>query len=173
MLACSLLARGMEGEHTVSEIPKRLLDFLESSGVKYEVIQHHTDHTAQQTAWDTHTPLHEFAKTIFVRIDELFAMAVLPGDQLVSEEKLRLALSARGVRLASEEEFEALCPDCDVGAAPPFGNLYGLPVYASPSLADDETITFNAGTHQEAIRLSYTDWLHLVEPQVVPLARHD
>jgi Ala-tRNA(Pro) deacylase len=154
-------------------VARRLRDLLDERGVEYKVIHHHTDHTAQQTAYDTRTPLHEFAKTVFVWIDGRFAMAVLPGDQLVSEEKLRLALSAKVVRLASEPEFEALCPDCELGAAPPFGNLYDLPVYVSPSLAEDDQITFNAGSHQNAVRMAYADFVKLAEPEVVPLGRHD
>jgi Ala-tRNA(Pro) deacylase len=157
----------------MSGVAVRLRDLLDQRHVEYEVIHHHTDHTARQTAHDTHTPPREFAKTVFVWIDERCAMAVLPADRLVSEEKLRRALSAKLVRLASEEEFEALCPDCEMGAAPPFGNLYDLPVYVSPSLAEDEQITFNAGSHQDAIRMAYADFVKLVEPRVVPLASHD
>jgi Ala-tRNA(Pro) deacylase len=157
----------------MTEIVERLREFLERSDVRYEVIPHHVDHTARQTAWDTHTPPEGFAKTVFVCIDDELAMAVLPADDMVSEEKLRLALSARSVRLALEEEFEDLCPDCELGAEPPFGNLYQLDVYVSPALAADPEITFNGGSHRFAVRLPYPDFARLVEPQAVPLARHD
>lgn len=157
----------------MSEIAGRLHKLLDETGVEYEVIHHRTDHTAQQTAWDTHTPPADFAKTVFVSIDGSYAMAVLPANDLVSEEKLRLSLSAGNVRVAGEDETEDLCPGCAIGAAPPFGNLWGLAVYASPSLAGDELITFNAGSHQDAIRMRWVDYARLVEPEVVPLARHD
>ena len=155
------------------EIARSLRDFLENQHVEYEVIHHHTDHTAGQTAYDTHTPPNEFAKTVFVWVGDRLAMAVLPSDQLLSESKLALGLDVPSVALASESDFEDLCDDCEIGAEPPFGNLYALPVYISPSLAEDDEITFNAGSHREAVRMKYKDFARLVEPQVVPLARHD
>ncbi len=154
-------------------IAPALRDFLDDQKIDYEVVHHHTDHTARQTAWDTHTPPNEFAKTVFVWIDDVLSMAVVPADQAVSEHKLALALQSAPVRLAAEEEFEGVCDDCEIGAEPPFGNLYDLPVYASSALGESEHITFNGGTHQEAVRMSYRDFIRLVEPQVVPLARHD
>lgn len=152
---------------------ERLTKFLDQNEVEYQLIHHRTDFTARETAADTGTPPAEFAKTVFVCVDHHFAMAVLPASDLLSEEKLRLALGANAVELASEEEIADLCPDCELGAAPPFGNLYGLAVYVSPALEQDEQITFNAGSHEEAIRISYREFKRLVEPEVLPLARHD
>jgi Ala-tRNA(Pro) deacylase len=152
---------------------ERVRGFLEENGVKFEVIHHGKDFTARETALDTHTPPAEFAKTVFVCIDGDFAVAVLPADDMVSVTKLRLSVGARGVELATEDEIRDLCPDCELGAAPPLGNLYGLSVYVSPSLEADEQITFNAGSHEDAIRIAYVDFKRLVEPQVVALARHD
>jgi Ala-tRNA(Pro) deacylase len=154
-------------------MPERVRSFLEESGVKYEVIHHKEDFTAGQTALDTHTPPAEFAKTVFVCIDREFAVVVLPADDMVSETKLKLGVGAQRVELATEDEIRDLCPDCELGAAPPFGNLYGLPVYVSLALEADEQITFNAGTHQDAIRIAYADFKRIVDPQVVALARHD
>jgi Ala-tRNA(Pro) deacylase len=154
-------------------MPERVRALLDENGVKYEVIHHRKDFTARDTALDTHTPPAEFAKTVFVCIDREFAVAVLPANDMLSETKLNLALEASGVELATEDEIRGLCPDSELGAAPPFGNLYGLPVYVSPALEADEHITFNAGTHEDAIRIAYTDFKRIVEPQVVPLARHD
>lgn len=151
----------------------RLREYLDERQVDYTVVRHRRDFTARETAADTRTPPAEFAKTVFLCIDRRYAMAVLRADDFVSEEKLRLALRAEAVELADEDEILDLIPDCEVGAAPPFGNLWDLPVYASPALADDETITFNAGTHEDAIRMAFADWKHLVRPEVVPLARHD
>lgn len=157
----------------MSTIPDRIREFLEQAAVEYEVIPHRTDHTAAQTAWDTHTPRPAFAKTVFVEVDGRGAMAVLPASDRLAPEKLRLALDARDVRVLEEWEVDRLCPDCEVGAAPPLGNLYALPVYVSTALSCDGPITFNGGTHRVAIRIDYADFAKLVEPDVVPLARHD
>jgi Ala-tRNA(Pro) deacylase len=157
----------------MSEIPRRLEELLEKAQVEFEIVEHRKDHTASQTAWDTHTPYHAFAKTVFVEIDGQLAQAVLPADDFLSERKLALALHAGEVKLANERQMAAVCPDCEVGAEPPFGNLYGLPVYVSLGLGDSERIAFNAGDHRHAMRMRYRDFMALSEAQVVPLARHD
>ncbi len=157
----------------MSEIAKRLKEFLEANNVPYETLHHPEDVRARDTALDTGTPPSEFAKTVFVCVDSEYAMAVLPADHFVSERALEQSLDADHVRLASESQFSELCPDCEVGAAPPFGNLYDLPTYVSPALARDEQITFNAGTHQDAIRMSYADFARLVSPTVVHMGRHE
>jgi Ala-tRNA(Pro) deacylase len=154
-------------------IPERVQQLLDSAGVEYEVLEHHVDHTASQTAWDTHTPYGAFAKAVFVEIDGRPALAVLPSDDFVSERKLALALRASEVKLIPGPQIEALCPDCEPGAAPPFGGLWGLPVYVSLGLGAHEKITFNAGDHRHALRMGYRDFVALSEAQVLPLARHD
>jgi Ala-tRNA(Pro) deacylase len=157
----------------MSEIVKRLHELLDDSGVEYEIIHHRQDVTAEQTAADTHTSKREFAKTVFVWVDGQYALAVLPATHFVSVSKLERGLDASEVRLASEFEMGDLCLDCEVGAAPPFGNLYDLPVYVCPVLAQDERITFNAGTHQDAVRMRYADFERLVQPKIVPMSRHE
>ena len=157
----------------MSGIVAKLKEFLEENGVDYEVIHHKTDYRARETARDTHTPQGEFAKSVFLLIDDQHAMAVVPASRDVAIGKLRDAVGAGEVRLASEDEFERLCPDCEVGAAPPFGNLYDLPVYVSKSLAADEQITFNAGSHSEAVRMSYRDFERLVKPRVLAVCKHE
>ena len=116
-------------------IVPRLESFLDEHRVSYETIHHRKDYTARETAEDTHTPAKEFAKTVFLCIDGRYAMAVLPASEFISSKKVRRSLGAGEVRLATEGEVREACPDCDVGAAPPFGNLYNLPVYVSPALA--------------------------------------
>ncbi|UCE86958.1 MAG: YbaK/EbsC family protein [Deltaproteobacteria bacterium] len=148
----------------------QLTNFLDENSVKYEVIHHAADYTAQEAAHDTHTPGIEFAKTVFACIDGRYAMVVLPAHRRVNWDHLRTALNATDVGLAKEEEMVDLCPDCDVGAEPPFGNLYGLPVYVSSEMMGDEHITFNAGTHEDAIRLRMDDYQRLVQPQVMDLS---
>ena len=157
----------------MSEPTARLIRFLDESGAPYEKIPHRRDVQARETAADTHTPPEEFAKTVFVEVDGKYAMAVLPATHFVSERLLGDALGADHVRLASESQIEELCPDCEVGAAPPFGNLYKLPVYVSPALTKDEKITFNAGSHEHAIRMSYADFERLVKPRVAHMAHHE
>jgi Ala-tRNA(Pro) deacylase len=154
-------------------IAKRLHDLLDERDVDYEILHHRDDFRAQSTAADTHTPPLEFAKTVFLWIDGKYAIAVLPATHFVAESKLARSLGAEKVRLASEFEMQDLVPECEIGAAPPFGNLYGLPVYVSPVLARDERITFNAGSHRDAVRMKYEDFERLVEPRIVPLARHE
>jgi Ala-tRNA(Pro) deacylase len=154
-------------------IVPRLQRFLDEHRVDYRVIHHRTDYEASVTAADTETEPEEFAKTVFLWIDGRFAVAVLPALKHVALSKLRKTLDAEEVRLASEREAAELCPDCDVGAAPPFGNLYDLPVYVSASLAEDEQITFNGGSHEDAIRMAFSDFEQLVRPRILRLAKHD
>src|SRR2546422_3953333 len=126
----------------MNRLNPRLADLLETKGVSYRSLPHGSDATSQQTAAHTHTPGREFAKTVVVRVDGEFAMAVLPAHLRVDLEKLRKWLNAREARLATEEEMARLFPDCEIGAEPPFGNLYQLPVYVSPLLSRDR-ITFH------------------------------
>lgn len=154
-------------------VAARLREFLDAHDVEYEAIHHRVDYRARKTAQDTHTPPAEFAKTVFVRVDGRIVLAVIPASKTVALGKLRHGLAAQDVQLAREWEFSELCPDCEPGAAPPFGNLYDLPVYVSPALAEDEEITFNAGSHQDAIRMAYRDFERLVKPRVLPISKHD
>ena len=154
-------------------IAPRLQSFLEDNRIAYEAIHHRKDYTAKEAAEDTHTAAVEFAKTVFIRLDSRYAMAVLPADHWVSTKKLRDALGVDELRLATEGEVKELCPDCDVGAAPPFGNLYNLSVYVSPTLTKDEEITFNAGSHEDAIRMTYRDFSALVQPEVISMSKEE
>jgi Ala-tRNA(Pro) deacylase len=160
-------------EGLVSGILPRLQKCLDENVVEYEVISHKTDYRARVTARDTKTPGAEFAKTVFVMIDDRPAMAVVPASRDVALARLRDVAAAGEVCLATEDEIEAICPDCEVGAAPPFGNLYDLPVYVSLSLAADEQITFNAGTHTDAVRMRYSDFARLVDPVVIAICKHE
>jgi Ala-tRNA(Pro) deacylase len=142
---------------------KKLLD---SRRIPYEHRVHPTAFTAQQVAAAEHAPGTVVAKTVVLKADENFVMAVLPASAKVDFAALRRLLGATEVRLAQEAEFDSLFPDSEIGAMPPFGNLYGLPVYVDESLANDRAILFNAGTHQDAIRMSYRDFVQLVEPKI-------
>lgn len=142
----------------------RLKDFLDKEHVKYVIIGHSPAYTAQEIAALTHTPGKELAKTVIVKIEGKLAMVVLPASEKVRLDHLRQTLGTENVELASENEFEAAFPDCETGAMPPFGNLYGMSVFVSQALREDDEIAFNAGSHDELIRLPYAEYERLVHP---------
>jgi Ala-tRNA(Pro) deacylase len=149
---------------------QRLKDFLDEHQVKYVVISHSRAFTTQEIAAATHIPGKELAKTVIVDIDGQTAMAVLPGSQQVDLALLRDALGAERVTLAKEAAFKDRFPGCDLGAMPPFGNLYGMPVYVADSLTEDEEIAFNAGSHDQLVKMAYRDFERLVQPEVMRFA---
>ena len=146
---------------------QKLKKFLDSNGVKYVVMKHSTTYTAQEIAASAHIPGKELAKTVMIKVDDKMAMAVLPASYKVDFDLLKDATGADQVELASEEEFKYTFPDCEIGAMPPFGNLYDMEVYSAESLAEDEEIAFNAGSHKELIKLAYKDFENLVKPKVI------
>ncbi len=154
----------------MASLSTRLKSLLDQNGVAYEAIRHAADYTAQETAAHTHTKGREFAKPVVLRVDGAYVMAVVPAHRKVDLRRVRQALGAKEARLATEEELRKICPDCELGAEPPFGNLYDLPVYVSPELAHDERITFNAGTHMDALRIRWEDYERLVRPKVLDLS---
>ena len=145
---------------------RKLKDFLDENGVKYTTITHSTGYSAQEVAAYAHIPGKELAKTVMVEIDGKMAMAVVPASHRVEMENLRLAAGAETLALASEPGFKDYFPACDLGAMPPFGNLYGMAVFVSEALAEDEEIAFSAGSHSEVIRLAYHDFERLVQPKI-------
>jgi len=147
-----------------------LKKFLDEHHIKYVVISHSPAYTAQEIAASAHVRGKELAKTVMLKVDGHLAMAVLPASRHIDFELLREAVGARTVGLASEREFKGLFPECEVGAMPPFGNLYGLKTYVADALAEDDTIAFNAGTHTELIRMPYGDFARLVNPMVLEFA---
>jgi Ala-tRNA(Pro) deacylase len=149
---------------------KSLKEFLDKHNVKYIVISHSPAYTAQGIAALTHIPGKELAKTVMVNMDGSLVMAVLPASFHVDLKRLKVEAMATTVALASESEFKDRFPDCEIGAMPPFGNLYGVEVFADKSLAKDEEIAFNAGSHRELIRLAWEDFEKLVKPKVIRFA---
>lgn len=146
---------------------EKLKNFLDDNNIKYITIKHSPAFTAQQIAANAHVSGKELAKTVMIKLDGKIAMAVLPASYHVDFQLLEKASGALRVGLADEEEFKDMFADCEVGAMPPFGNLYGMDVYVAQSLTEDEEIFFNAGTHSELIRLSYKDFAKLVKPKVL------
>jgi len=152
---------------------KKLKEFLGKNKVKYVTLSHSEAYTAQEIASSAHIPGKELAKTVIVKIDGKMAMAVLPASKRVYFDLLKKAAGAKKVELATEREFQDLFPECEIGAMPPFGNLYEMDVFVDESLREDEEIAFNAGSHTELIRLSYKDFESLVKPKVVKFSTED
>ncbi len=150
----------------------RVRDFLDSHQIKYLVMSHSLAYTAQGIAALSHVSGKKLAKTVIVKIDGILAMAVVPASLHVDLDLLRDLTGARLAEIASEREFKNAFPDCETGAMPPFGNLYDMAVYADASLAENEEITFNAGTHRELIRMAWDDLVRLVNPVVTNLVHH-
>ncbi len=130
-------------------------------------ITHSPAYTAQTIAAAAHIPGKDLAKTVMVVLDDQMAMAVLPSSTMVDLERLREAAEVKKARLATEAEFKGLFPECEVGAMPPFGNLWDMPVYVDATLAEDENIAFSAGSHVELIKLAYGDFARLVGPKAI------
>lgn len=145
---------------------KTLTKFLDDNKVKYVTIRHSIAYTAQQIAESAHIPGDEMAKTVMVKLDDRMAMAVLRGTDKVDLDLLRGAAGVKHAELATEVQFQGSFPGVELGAMPPFGNLYDMPVYVDEALAKDERIAFNAGTHSELIQLDYADFERLVKPTV-------
>lgn len=148
-----------------------LREYLDKHEIKYIVISHSLAYTAQGIAALTHIPGKELAKTVIVKVDGKPAMAVVPASFHVDLRLLKKASGAQTVELASEDEFKDFFPESETGAMPPFGNLYGMDVYADEMLANDKEIAFNAGSHRELIRLAWEDFNQLAKPHVGDLAR--
>ncbi len=149
----------------------RLKQYLDSQGVRYISISHSLAYTAQEVAASAHVRGKEMAKTVIVRVDGKLAMAVLTASPKVDVSQLKEAIGAQQVNIAAEKDFAEAFPGCELGAMPPFGNLYGMEVYVDPHLSEDEEIVFNAGSHRELVRMAYVDFERLVRPTVVVLAR--
>lgn len=143
----------------------KIKEFLNQHKIKYIIIKHSSAFTAQEIAANAHISGKELAKTVMIKFDGKMAMAVLPASYKISFDDLKEVLGVEKVRLAYEQEFMDKFPDCEVGAMPPFGNLYGIEVYVAESLADDEEIAFNACSHTELIRMNYKDFEELVKPK--------
>jgi Ala-tRNA(Pro) deacylase len=150
---------------------ERLKSFLDGNAVKYTVVNHSPAYTAQELAALSHVPGKEWAKTVMVKLDGPVTMAVVPASSRVVFDLLKGASGARTAELAGEQEFRDLCPGCELGAMPPFGNLFGMDVYVDAQLAEDSDIAFNAGSHTEMVRLPFADFQRLVKPKVAKLSR--
>lgn len=150
-------------------VAPRLQEFLDSHGVKYTVCRHSPAFTAQEIAAAAHVKGKEMVKTVVVKVEGRLALVAVPASAHVAFDLLRETIGERPVELASEGEFRAAFPECELGAMPPFGVLFGMDTYVTPELAADDEIAFNAGSHTELVRMKYRDFARLVEPKVVSL----
>jgi len=148
-----------------------LTAYIRDQQVDFVLQQHPQAFTAREVAASEHLPPFMMAKVVIVMANEMPIMLVLPATHQVDMELLSAALGIYDLRLAEEPELARLFPDCQVGAMPPFGNLYGVPVYVAPELTAQERIVFQAGTHTETIGMAYADFARLAQPKVADFAR--
>lgn len=151
---------------------KKVKDYLDTNNIKYVIISHSPAYTAMQVAQSAHIPGIELAKTVMVKIDGSMTMIVLPSSYKIDFDLLKDLTGARKIELAAEKEFKSIYPYCELGAMPPFGNLYYLGVYVTESLTHDKEIAFPAGTHNELIKMDYSDFKKLVKPKVLKISVH-
>jgi len=147
-------------------IPEKLARFLQERSVPYTATTHPEAFTAQQSAQAAHVPGRAFAKSVLVNVDGKIWMAVVPATERVDLARMQKCLGAKKARLSSEAEFSPLFSDCDLGAMPIFGTLYGVPVLVSHELTENEEIAFTAGTHRDIVRLKVRDFLAAEQPKV-------
>lgn len=150
---------------------RALIHFLDSRNVRYRCYNHPPAYTAQETAHAVHVTGHDVAKTVLLRLDERLVLAVLPACEQIELDRFARLAGASHASLADEDEMAAVAPMCDPGCVPPIGNLFGLPVYVSTALAEDEVIAFCGGTHTDVIRMAYSDFEQLVQPRVMPFSQ--
>jgi Ala-tRNA(Pro) deacylase len=144
---------------------RKLKEFLEANRVKFMVIGHSTAYTTLEAAESAHISGRELAKTVIVKINGKMAMVVLPASHNIDFDRFKETSGFENIELANEDDFMDLFRDCEIGAMPPFGNLYGMKVFVEPSLAEDKEIAFNAGNHRELIKMSFEDFDKLVRPE--------
>lgn len=154
-------------------ILKKLRTLLDEAKIPYEVYTHPLAYTAQEIAAQQHVSGKEIAKVVMLEVDGKLVMGVLPGSLKVHIHTAMESLGASSARLATEDEFTSRFPECEIGAEPPFGNLFGLHVVVDPALAKDEYIYFNAGNHVQTVRMKYKDFAELVKPEVARLSHED
>jgi len=150
---------------------EKLRVFLDENHAEYTHTVHSIAYTAREVALVEHLPAREVAKTVVVHGDNGYHMLVLPASKLVDFQEVRIALGLSHARMVPETELNRLFPDCELGAMPPVGNLYGIPVYLDSALAGEDVITFNAGTHRDVVHMRLAEYRRLVRPTIVSLAR--
>jgi len=150
----------------------KVQDFLKKQKVAYQEHEHAAAYTAQEVAAEEHVSGNMMAKAVVVRAGKKYVLCVLPASYKVDMEKVAKKLKAPEARLADESEMAKLFPDVEVGAEPPFGNLYDLDTLVDEHLAERQEIIFQAGSHRTTIRMRYKDYAKLVKPETGDFAVH-
>jgi Ala-tRNA(Pro) deacylase len=150
---------------------KRLERLFREQGVRFSVSKHEETYSAQRLAAELHIPGRQLAKVVMVTADDDLKMLVLAAPDRVDLTKVKRAVKADRVQLAAEQDFAPSFPDCEVGAMPPFGNLYDMDVYVDRPLSTQRQIAFPAGTHREIMQLAYADFERIVEPVLADMSR--
>ena len=147
-------------------IPRRIRDYLDSQKAPYEWLPHPQAFTAQEVAHSLHVSGKRLAKTVILNADGRLVMAVLPASHRLIMPELKAALEVRRLEMLPESELAKIFPDCDLGAIPPFGNLYGIEVWVDRPVEESGELVFTAGTHVDAVRMKYSDYAELVKTHV-------
>ncbi|MCM8766095.1 MAG: YbaK/EbsC family protein [Candidatus Omnitrophica bacterium] len=153
-------------------IPKKITSYLKKNKINYKTLKHEIAYTAQEIAAVQHIPGDQVAKTVLVKTEKNFLLAVLPATYLVDFTKLKRLAKAKKISLAREEDMCKLFPDIEPGAMPPLGPLFGLPVFVDKTLSEKSEIVFNAGTHMELLKIRYKDFEKINKPVVGSFGKH-
>lgn len=153
-------------------VPKRVKNYLKQNRIKYKILRHGEVYTSQELAAVQHVPGKSLAKVVILKTQDGYVMAVLPACYSLLLKKLKKILRAKTLRLAKENEIGNLFPDCEIGAMPPFGNLYEMPVYVDESMSGVEDMVFEAGNHTHTIRMKYKDFERIVQHSKEEFAEH-
>ncbi len=153
-------------------IPAKLKKYLDSNKVKYKALKHKLAYTAQEIAAAQEVPGKQVIKSVLVKTDKGFALAVLPAIHLIDLKKLKSALKCKSVKIATEKDIEKAIPDYKPGAMPPFGALFGLDTVSDKILKEDVEIVFNGGTHTDTVKMKYSDFEKLAKPKVADIGKH-
>ncbi|MFH1778798.1 MAG: YbaK/EbsC family protein [Candidatus Omnitrophota bacterium] len=153
-------------------IAEKLKKYLDENKVKYQALKHPVAYTAQEIAAAQHVPGKQVVKSVLVKADDKYVLAVLPAIHLIDTNKLKSVIKCKTLKIATEDEIAKLIPDYEVGAMPPFGTLYGLDVYADEMLKEDVEIVFNAGTHTDTVKIKYADFEKLAKPKPADFGKH-
>lgn len=149
---------------------KKLQEFLDEKHVKYANIKHSPAYTAHEVAQSAHVPGKDLAKCVIVKLNGKMAMVVLSANDKINFDKLCKSLGTKKIELATERDFKDKFPGCELGAMPPFGNLWGMDVFVDEKITHDKDIAFNAGSHSELLKITYADFSDLVHPTVLEAA---
>lgn len=153
-------------------IVNKVKSYLDQEHVVYQILEHSLAFTAMEIAGAQHVPGKQFIKAVIVKADDQYIMCVLSSTHRIDFDRLKKLTKSQDIFLAKESEIASLFPDYELGAEPPFGQLYGLKVYVDEEVPENDEIIFNAGTHTDAVKIKYRDFKRLVKPIVADFGVH-